>query len=277
MLLILVALAVRGSARGAPPRWLAAGRARLQAPAAWGSLLVAGATYGALLATSVHATAGAPDGSHRYVRNIQSSVESAIDRTHREPVLFNAQVPTYIAVKGEYSSYDVILPMMSSSVRFNTVTSPMYVVSPTGVLEPVSFHAIAAGLLTRATVLHSAAPATPAVLRNGAVCAPAGAGRVTLRIPLQRPVRLRVRGLDQFPRALRLFLRMPARATVTVATHGRIEQPDKVFPSAFGRGTSGQYVPLDVNGRALAIDVRLTGGACVNSLAVGSFAPAARP
>ena len=81
-------------------------------------------------------------------------------------------------------------------------------------------------------------------------------------------------GVPPLPQALRVFLRMPAPATVTVMTHGRgVSQRDGTFPPTFGPGRTGQYVPLYVNARAEAIDLQLPGGACVDSLGVGSFAP----
>jgi hypothetical protein len=283
MFLILVALALRAESRRPAPRALAAVLARLRAPVAAAGLLAAGtAAYGALYVTSVHAMATSLPGTiwdpHRslsYVRTFRVSVGSTIRSTGRAPVLFNAQVPNEVPSQF-FDSYDIFFPMVDSQVRFNTVTTPMYVVRRIGALLPVSFHASATGLLARSTVLDPGRSAVPAVMGNGGACAPPGARTAWLRVPLSRAVRLRLVAYGtRLPSALRLFVRMPVPATVTVMTHGpRANQADAIFPPTFGRGTSGQYVPLDVSAHALAIDVQLPGGACVGSLAVGSFAPA---
>lgn len=278
MFLILAAFAVRASASRPPPGVLA----RLRAPVPAAALLASAfAAYGALYVTSVHAMSRSfsvwdPRRSLSYARTFEASVGRTIARTSREPVLFNAQVPD--EVDGKYDSYSIFFPMIDSHVRYNVVTSPMYVANGSGALVPVSFHVRSTGLLARATVLRPGRPAAPALMRVGAACVAPGTGTARLRIPLLRPLRLRfstamIQG-DRPPAALRVFVRMPASRTVLVAAHGVWswwEKLDGVFPPTFPRGTSGQYVPLDVGGHVRAIDLRLPGGACVSSLAVGSF------
>jgi hypothetical protein len=278
MFLILVALAVRSKPRRRPPPALTAAVSRLRAPLWAGGLLAAVvAAYAVLFVTSVDGMAKAgwwwnPHRARDYVKTFQASARSTTERTGREPVLFNAQVAA--DWPGSYASYDVFFPMVDTHVRFNTVTDPMYVVSRRGDLMPVRFQRGASGQLAHARLLH---PDRPAPLHGGAACTPTGAPSVWVRVPLSGVVRTRSFHLVPFgapplPRALRLFLRMPAWATVTVMTHSRrATQKNGTFPPNFGPGMTGQYVPLYVNSYARAVDLRLPGGACVESLAVGSF------
>jgi len=280
MFLILVALAVRSESRRSPPAAWGAVIARLRSPR-WAAGLLAAvvAAYGALFVTSVDGMARAgwwwnPHRVRAYVRTFRASVRSTTERLHREPVLFNGQVPGNWP--GAYDSYDVFFPMVDTHVRFNAVANPMYVVRHSGTLMPVRFHSGAAGLLAHATLLY---PRRPTSLRAGAACVPAGAQSTWVRVPLSRIVHTRsfvlvTGGVPPLPLALRLFLRTPAPATVTVMTRGRgADQKDGTFPPTFDPGRTGQYVPLYVSARARAIDLKLPGGACVDSLAVGSFAP----
>jgi hypothetical protein len=283
MFLILVALAWRTEPRRPAPRPLAAVVSRLRTPVVAAGLLVAvAAAYGALYVTSVHAMADRlrgtvwdPRRSESYVRTFRASAASTIRRTGRAPVLFNAQVPDEVV--GKWDSYAVFFPMIDGRVRFSTVTSPMYAVQPSGALVRVTFHARVGGLLARAVVLEPGASPVRAVLRAGAACTPPASGTVRLRIPLARPAHLRWSYAMQvgrrLPDALRLFLLMPREATVAVAPLGRRpERIDFVFPPTFGRGASGQYVPLDRHVHARAIDLTVPAGTCVSSLTVGSFA-----
>ena len=209
------------------------------------------------------------------MRTFRASVASTIRRTGRAPVLFNAQVPDEVV--GKWDSYAVFFSMIDGRVRFSTVTRPMYAVQPSGALVRVTFHASVAGLLARAIVLEPRRSPVRAVVRAGGACTPPASGTVLLRIPLARPAHLiwsyAMQLGRRLPAALRLFLRMPREATVEVAALGRRhERIDFVFPPTFGRGASGQYVPLDRHVHARAIDLTVPGGTCVSSLTVGSFA-----
>jgi hypothetical protein len=275
MFLVIVALALRIPA-GREPRRTSTQRSLLMG----GLLTAAFAGYGVLFVTSAHTMARSisvwdPRRSLSYVRNFQASVRRTIARTGREPVLFNAQVPDEVV--GKYDSYAIFFPMIERHVRFGAVTSPMYVASGGGALVPVSFHPRIEGLLDHSVVLRSGHAPARAATAQGAACVPRGAGGARLRIPLSQTARLSLAPAIQLghrlPQALRLFLRMPAPAAVAVSSHGRwTEQKEALFPPTFAAGTSGQYIPLDMNARALAIDLALPAGACVTSLSVGSFA-----
>jgi hypothetical protein len=286
MFLILAAFALRTERRRPPPHLVAGALARLRTPAAAASLLVVGAaSYGALYVTSVHAeatwlrgTTWDPQRSESYVHTFQASVRRATARTGREPVLFNAQVPDGVfSPDDSYASYFSII---DSRVRIGPVATPVYAVRRSGSLMPIAFHASVSGVLAGATVHERVRSPVPAIMRGGAACVPPGIAGGWLRVPLARQTRLvwsnAIQTGDRLPRALRLFLVMPARAKIRVRAQGRRrERIDQAFGPIFAPGTSGQYVPLDMNARARAIDLRLPGGACVSSLAVGSFSPSA--
>jgi hypothetical protein len=284
MFLILVALALRAERRRPPPAALAAGLRRLRAPAAAASLLVLGtAVYGALYVTSVHAmatwlrgTTWDPARSRSYVRTFQASVRRVTERAGREPVLFNAQVPD--GVFSPEDSYAIYYPMIDSGVRIGPVAHPIYAVRHSGVLQPISFRASVAGVLAHAMVLEHGRPAVAALMRGGSACIGPSPHAAWLRVPLSGLARLNwsnaVQTGHRLPEALRLFLRMPYGSKVRVASRGRWHsQIDQAFGPTFARGISGQYVPLDMNSRARAIELKLPAGACVTSLAVGSFTP----
>jgi hypothetical protein len=284
MFLILLALALRTERRRPPPPVLAGALARLRAPAVAASLLVVGAAaYGVLYVTSVHAlatwlpgTTWDPHRSESYVRTFQASVRRATARTGREPVLFNAQVPDGVfSPDDSYASY---FPIIDSHVRIGPVATPIYAVRRSGALMPINFRASVSGVLARATVHEQGRSPVPAVMRGGAACVAPGVQAAWLRVPLASRSRLiwsnPVQTGHRLPRALRLFGVMPARAKIRVNAQGRWrEQIDQAFGPTFAPGSSGQYVPLDMSSHARAIDLRLPGGACVTSLAVGSFSP----
>ena len=280
MLLILVALVLRMERRRDAPMWLRGLGTRLRAaPAATGvlaAMLVAG--YGVLYVTSVDAMANAswqPRESRAYVSTFQASVRQVIRRTGREPVLFNGDVPPGVTEFVPYNTYDIFFPLIDSHVRFNTVTTPMYVVSSVGRLIPVRFVASATGLLSQATTPALGAAPRPAVRRAGAVCLPPGRGAASLRIPLTRPVPLTFRAGD-LPGALRLFVTTPVPANVQVLAQGAGAPVNNGgFSPSLRRGTSGQYVAIDVSADTRAILLVLPDGACVNSLSLGSFSPLA--
>jgi hypothetical protein len=274
MFLLLFALALRCEPRRAPPRWLAAIRVRLRA--ALPAVVVAGvAAYGALYVTSVDAMANAswePHRSRAYVRAFQASVLDAVRRTGREPVLFNLTVPPDIDGFAPFNSYAVFFPMIDSHVRFSAVAAPMYVVSESGALVALGFTAADTGTLSRATIWQRERPPEPARLRGGFACMPPGSQSAVLRVPLRRAVRLGVLA-GQLPHALRVLLRTPVAASVTVLAQGMgTLVGDGGFSPNFRRGTSAQYVPLYLDTDANAIELQLPSGACVGSLAVGSFA-----
>ena len=286
MFLILVAFALRAERRRPPPPALAAVLARLRSPVvAASSLAVAAGVYGVLYVTSVHAMATAfpgktwdPRRSRSYVRTFQASVRQVTARTGSEPVLFNAQVPD--GVFSPEDSYNNFFPIIDSHVRFSHVANPMYAVRRSGVLMPISFRGSASGVLADAVVLARGRSEAPAAIRGGAACTGPGVVGAWLRVPLSRPVRLdwanAVQIGHRLPEALRVFVRMPVAAKVRVASRGRSStQIDQAFGPTFGRGLSGQYVPLDMNAGARAIDLGLPAGACVTSLVVGAFTPSA--
>jgi hypothetical protein len=275
MFLILVAFALRTERRHGPPAWLSAMLGRLRGRMTAAALLVAGvAAYGALFVTSVEAMSDqswGPQHSKAYVRTFRASLRSTIERTGREPVLYNLVVPEYVSPT--YNSYSIFFPLVVGRVRVNTVTSPMYIVGTHGSLIPVRFHRSVTGLLSHATFRRQRDRSqSPAIRHRAEVCTPADPHSVRLTVPLPRPLRLTA---YYHPLALRLFLRMPARAPVVVTgqASGHHDLIDRLFfQPTFNRGLSGQYVPLLRMSNATAmINLWLPGGACVSSLAVGSF------
>jgi hypothetical protein len=282
MFLILVALALRTDRRRASPKWLAVILTRLRAaPVAAASLASAAlAGYGALYVTSVNAMANAswqPHRSRAYVQTFQASVGSVIRRTGREPVLFNVKLPEDIGGTGHvpYDRYQDLFPIVDGRVQFNSVTTPMYVVSHAGVLVPVTFAARDMGTLARVAVIEAHGQAVPAVEQGGDSCVPPGRSSTLMRIPLARPVRLSALP-GALPLALRLFLRMPAPRDVKVLVSGQTGLlADGPFPPRFDQGASGQYIPLNLDTEAHAVELELPAGACITSLGIGSFSPAA--
>ena len=278
MFLILVALALRAERRRAPPRQLVPILTWLRAaPVAAATLVLAAlAGYGVLYVISVDAMADAswqPHRSRAYVSAFQASVRRVIRQTGRPPVLFNATVPVDIGGRGTvpYNRYDDFFPIVDSRVRFNTVTTPMYVVSPAGALFAVRFVAADAGTVARATVLEKGSPALPTVTRGGYLCVPAGRNPALVRVPLVRMLRLTTTS-GQLPPALRLLVRTPTATSIKVTVTGPATSPaGNPYTPHFRPGASGQYIPLDVGTEARAIDLELPARSCIGSLAIGSF------
>lgn len=277
MFLILVALVLRSEQRRAAPRLLRVLGVRLRgAPvptAVLGVSVVLG--YGVLFVTSVRAMGNAawePHRSQAYVRTFQASLHDVIQHTGREPVLFNAQTPYDISENGSvpFNSYDIFFPMIDNRVRFNTVTSPMYIVGNSGALIPARFASSDAGVLTHATVQQAGRPPMAPERRGDQVCIPAGRQASSLRIPLATSQRLTAS--PQLPQALRLFVTVPAATSVSLTIEGTpARMTNGGFRPVFGRGASGQYVPLDLTMEARAVAILVPEGACVGSLAIGSF------
>ena len=244
--------------------------------------MVAVAAYSALYLSSAGALEGVDQGqrtSHAYVDAFMAGVEQIESMTGHQPNLLDLEdVPPGIMATAfvPFNRYDEFFPLIDPTLRYDQTAGQLFVVSASGQLVPVAFHASAWGVLGHAGVDSSAGAAgAPASTRgSAAACVPDGAGLSDLYVPLSSDQTLGARG-NALPFGIRVAYDLPVHQTVTVMlTTAEGTVPETSVVHVWGPGTSSEIFPLqtpDGSETVTGVGFDLQAGSCITSLALGEF------
>jgi hypothetical protein len=275
MFLVLAAFAVspRWGGRRTPP---VAGRRRPSRGVLAAAALAAVALYAALYLSSLHAlinTTWEASADRSYLNAYSASVKRVKQSTGREPVLDDLAVSPRLLPSAlrPYNTYGEFFALFNPQLRVDEIANPVYVVSPSGQLQPVRLAATTGGSLGRATVSPVGRPAVVAAAtpRSGAIaCVPAGAPLSWLRVPLARAelIQGHASGLRY---ALRATYSVPATAPVAMQLLAPGARRIATVTSTWQRGSGGEQIPLNHAGDLLGLEFRLPARSCLSTLTVG--------